>query len=71
MLLEIGPEFHCLEGYDKNSNVWKNKIRILMLIEIGPDYQSLILKTRIRLNLARAEGRKSVRERFDVSKLQS
>ena len=36
-----GPEIHCLEGYDKNSNVWKNKIRIPMLTEIGSDYQSL------------------------------
>ena len=30
-----------------------------------------LVKTRIRLKLARAEGRKNVRERFDVSKLQS
>ena len=30
-----------------------------------------IVKTRICLKLARAEGRKNVRERFDVSKLQS
>ena len=30
-----------------------------------------LVKTRIRLTLARAEGRKNVRERFDVSKLQS
>ena len=29
------------------------------------------MKTRIRLKLARAEGRKNVRGRFDVSKLQS
>ncbi|CAH3125047.1 unnamed protein product, partial [Porites lobata] len=29
------------------------------------------VKTRICLKLARAEGRKKVRERFDVSKLQS
>ena len=30
-----------------------------------------LVKTRICLKLARAEGRKSVRERFEVSKLQS
>ena len=30
-----------------------------------------LVKTRICLKLARAEGRKNVRERFDVSKLQS
>ena len=29
------------------------------------------MKTRIRLKLARAEGRKNIRGRFDVSKLQS
>jgi len=29
------------------------------------------VKTRIRINLARAEGRKNVRERFDVNKLQN
>ena len=30
-----------------------------------------VVKTRICLKLARAEGRKNVKERFDVSKLQS
>ena len=30
-----------------------------------------LVKTRICLKLARAEGRKNVRERFDVSKLPS
>ena len=30
-----------------------------------------LVKTRICLKLARAEGRKNVRERFDVSKLKS
>ena len=30
-----------------------------------------LVKTRIRIKLARAEGRKNVRERFDVSKLQN
>ena len=29
------------------------------------------VKTRIRINLARAEGRKNARERFDASKLQN
>ena len=29
------------------------------------------MKTRILLKLARSEGRKNVRERFDISKLQS
>ena len=28
-----------------------------------------LVKTRIRLKLARAEGRKNVRQRFDVSKM--
>ena len=42
-----------------------------MVMEIGPDYHSLVLSTRIRLKLARAEGRKNLRERFDVSKLQT
>ena len=30
-----------------------------------------LVKTRIRIKLVRAEGRKNVRERFDVSKLQN
>ena len=29
------------------------------------------MKTRILLKLARAEGRKNIRERYDISKLQS
>ena len=39
----------------------------------GTDVNSehYFVKTRICLKLARAEGRKNVRERFDVSKLQS
>ena len=41
---KIGPEFQCLEGWGKNSNVykkgrnpnvWKDKIIITMLIEMG------------------------------------
>ena len=27
-VLNVGPEFQCLEGKYKNSNVWKNKVRI-------------------------------------------
>ena len=26
----IRPEFQCLEGYRQNSNVWKERDRILM-----------------------------------------
>ena len=37
--------------------------------DVYSDYY--LVKTRICLKLARAEGRKNVRERFDVSKLQS
>ena len=39
----------------------------------GPDVYSdhYLVKTRIPIKLARAEGRKNVRERFDVSKLQN
>ena len=31
MLIEIGPEFHCLEGKDFKNNVYK----------IGPEFQFL------------------------------
>ena len=29
-----------MEGYDKNSNVWKDKITIPMLIKIGPEFHN-------------------------------
>ena len=32
------PEYQYLEGYDKNSNVWKDKIIIPMLTEKGPGF---------------------------------
>ena len=32
------PEYQYLEGYDKNSNVWKDKIIIPMLTEKGPEF---------------------------------
>ena len=30
MCIKIGPEFQCLEGKDKNSNVYRNRARIPM-----------------------------------------
>ena len=39
--------------------------------ETDVNSEHYFVKTRICLKLARAEGRKNVRERFDVSKLQS
>ena len=44
-------------------------IRVMRGADVYSDH--CLVKTRIRLKLARAEGRKNVRERFDVSKLQS
>ena len=34
-----GPRFKSLEGQYKNSILWKHKITIPMLIEIGPEFQ--------------------------------
>ena len=34
-------EFQCLEGLGQNSNVWKDKDRILMFGNIGPKFQGL------------------------------
>ena len=31
---QIRPEFQCWEGYDQNSNVWKDKVRIPMFGKI-------------------------------------
>ena len=49
MLLKIRPEFHCLEGEHQKTDVyknsltrnpvWKDKIRIPVLIKIAPEYQ--------------------------------
>ena len=38
MFIKIGLEFQCLEGSDQNSNDWKNKKIIPMVIEIGPEF---------------------------------
>ena len=43
--------------------------RVMRGVDVYSDHY--LVKTRICLKLARAEGRKNVRERFDVSKLQS
>ena len=37
----IRAEFKCLKGYGQNSNVWKDKLRILMFEKTGSEFQSL------------------------------
>ena len=44
-------------------------IRVMRGADVYSDHY--LVKTRIRLKLARAEGRKNARERFDVRKLRS
>ena len=41
MLIKIGPEFQCLEGYGPEFEClqWKDKIRIRVFITIGPGFQ--------------------------------
>ena len=41
MLIKIGPEFQCLEGYGLEFEClqWKDKIRIRVFITIGPGFQ--------------------------------
>ena len=41
MLEGIGPEFECLKGWDRNSNVRKDMDGIPMLEGIGPEFQCL------------------------------
>ena len=41
MFKRIRSEFQCLEGQDKNSNVWKDKVRIPMFGKIRPEFQCL------------------------------
>ena len=40
MFIQIGIEFQCLEGEDKNSNVSNDKTIIPVLIEVGPEFNS-------------------------------
>ena len=39
MCIEIGPEFHCLEGENNNSNAYRNKARIAMFGRIRSELQ--------------------------------
>ena len=41
MLERIGPEFQCLKGEGRNSNVGKNKAGIPVLERIRPELQCL------------------------------
>ena len=41
MCIKIKPEFQWLEGQDKNSNVWKDKVGIPVFIKIGLEFHSL------------------------------
>ena len=41
MFARIRPEFDCLQGQGKNSNVWKDKVKILMFARIRPEFQCL------------------------------
>ena len=51
MFLRIRPEFKCLKKYDQNSNSSKNKVVIPMLREIGPEFQCLQWKDKIRIRV--------------------
>ena len=41
MFIKLGPEFKCVEGYDQNSHVYKNRARILVFIKVRQEFQSL------------------------------
>ena len=41
MFGKIRPEFQCLERLGKNSNVWKDKARIVMFGKIRPEFKCL------------------------------
>ena len=41
MFRRTRSEFQCLEGLGQNSNVWKDKVRILMFGRIGSKFQGL------------------------------
>ena len=41
MCIKITPEFQWLEGQDKSSNVWKDKVGIPVFIKIGLEFHSL------------------------------
>ena len=41
MFERIRPDCQCLVGYSKNSNVWKDTVRIIMFGKIGPEFQRL------------------------------
>ena len=44
MFKRIRPEFQCLEEYDQNSNVSKDKIRNPVFGRIGPEFPCLVDK---------------------------
>ena len=41
MLLKLGQEFKCVEGYDQNSHVYNNRARIPVFIKARQEFQSL------------------------------
>ena len=61
------PDRPCCSEW-KHENIYIDT-RVMRGTDVYSDHY--LVKTRIRLKLVRAEGRKNVWERFDVSKLQS
>ena len=51
MCIKIRPEFQCLEQYNENSKVYKNRARFPMLERIGPQVQCLQWKDKITIPL--------------------
>ena len=49
MFGRIRPEFQCLEGYGRNSKVWKDRKRIAVFKRIRPEIQRLEEKGQIRI----------------------
>ena len=41
MLIQIGPEFHCFEGEEQKTNLYKNKTRIPVFGRIRSEFQRI------------------------------
>ena len=49
MLIEIGPESQCFEGYDQKTNLYKYRGKIPLFGRIRPELQCLQWKDKIRI----------------------
>ena len=41
MLIQMGPEFYCLEGEEQKTDVYKNRTRIPMFGRITSEFQCI------------------------------